>query len=201
MNENKRGYSREDWQGHYDSDDLRWDLGEVSPPLKQIWAEQKIAAGRVMIPGCGQGHEAVYLADQGFDVTAVDYAEGAILRLNRLLDERGIHGRVLQEDFFELDSEHDGTYDLIVEQAFFCAIHPSDRVRYVQTAARILKPGGLITGLFYQTDEEGGPPFNTTEQDIRNHFSQDFSIEYLGKTAQSVESRRDKEWLGLLRKK
>lgn len=201
MNDKKRGYSREDWQEHYDADDLRWDLGEVSPPLKQLWSEQKIIPCPVMIPGCGQGHEAVYLADRGFDVTAVDYADGAILRLNRLLDERGLQGRVLQEDFFELGPEHDGAYDLLVEQAFFCAIHPTDRVRYVQTAARILKPGGWITGLFYQTEEEGGPPYNTTEKDIVDYFSPEFSIEYLGKTAHSVESRRDKEWLGLLRKK
>ena len=53
MNDNKRGYSREDWQEHYDADDLRWDLGEVSPPLKQLWAEQNIIPGPVMIPGCG----------------------------------------------------------------------------------------------------------------------------------------------------
>ena len=36
MNDNKCGYSREDWQEHYDADDLRWDLGEVSPIIRAI---------------------------------------------------------------------------------------------------------------------------------------------------------------------
>ena len=89
----------------------------------------------------------------------------------------------------------------MLEQAFFCAIHPSQRLSYVETATRILKKGGLLAGLFYETSEEGGPPFNTTPADILDHFSNEFDIETLEKTPHSVEKRKDKEWLGLLRKK
>ncbi|GJL77732.1 MAG: SAM-dependent methyltransferase [Nitrospinaceae bacterium] len=195
------GYSREDWQKHYAEDDLRWDLGQVAPPFVRLWEEKKLGQGRAIIPGCGQGHEVLFLAAKGFQVTGLDYAPGAVDLLSRSLKEKGLSAEILQQDFFELDEKHHSQYDLMLEQAFFCAIVPSQRSTYVETATRILKKGGLLAALFYETNEEGGPPFNTTPADILEHFSDEFHIEALEKTPDSVEKRKDKEWLGLLRKK
>ena len=195
------GYARDDWQNHYDNDDLRWDLGKVAPPFIRLWEEKKLPIGKAIIPGCGQGHEVLFLAGKGFQVTGVDYAPGAVDLLSRSLKERKLKANVLHQDFFQLEENHNTQYDLIVEQAFFCAIHPSKRSSYVETATRILKKGGLLAGLFYETNAEGGPPFNTTPSDILEHFSDDFHIQTLEKTPYSVEKRKDKELLGLLRKK
>ncbi len=195
------GYARDDWQNHYDNDDLRWDLGQVAPPFIRLWEENKLPRGKVIIPGCGQGHEVLFLAEKGFDVTGLDYAPGAGELLLQSLKEKKLLAEVLNQDFFQLDENHNARYDLMLEQAFFCAIHPSSRSAYVETATRILKKGGLLAGLFYETGEEGGPPFNTTPSDILDHFSDTFHIEILQKTPHSVEKRKDKELLGLLRKK
>ena len=195
------GYARDDWQNHYDNDDLRWDLGQVAPPFIQLWEENKLQKGKVIIPGCGQGHEVLFLAGKGFQVTGLDYAPGAVDMLSRSLAEKKLQADVLHQDFFQLDENHNAQYDLMLEQAFFCAIHPSRRSAYVETVTRILKKGGLLVALFYETGEEGGPPFNTTPSDILDHFSDDFHIETLEKTPHSVEKRKDKELLGLLRKK
>lgn len=195
------GYSLSDWQKHYDEDDLQWDIGEVSPAILQLVKDNKISPGKAIVPGCGQGHEVVYLAENGFQVTGVDFAEGAVKLLRLSLESKGLPGRVLQRNFFELEAEHDACYDLLLEQTFFCAIEPKDRSKYVATANRILKPGALLAGLFYQTGEEDGPPFNTTREDILEHFSEMFEIETLEKTSQSVEKRAEKELLVLLRKK
>jgi cyclopropane fatty-acyl-phospholipid synthase-like methyltransferase len=195
------GYSREDWQKHYAEDDLRWDLGQVAPPFVRLWEEKKLGQGRVIIPGCGRGHEVLFLAGKGYQVTGLDYAPGAVDLLSRSLKENGLQAEILHQDFFKLDENHTSRYDLMLEQAFFCAIPPSKRSAYVETAARILKKGGLLAGLFYETNEEGGPPFNTTPADILVHFSDAFHIEALKKTPHSVEKRKDKELLGLLRKK
>lgn len=204
MSENvseKDGYELEDWRKHYDSGDCPWDLNDVAPPWRVLWEEKKLVPGKAIVPGCGRGHEVVFLAEKGFDVTGVDFAEGAVQNCRDALSQRGLPGNIARENFFALGREHHGVYDLLLEQTFFCAIHPSDRNRYVETAARTLKPGGLLAGLFYETGGEGGPPFNTTRSDVIDHFSAEFEIESLAKTPHSHEQRKGKEWLGLLRKR
>ena len=197
----EKEYSQEDWQGHYDSNDMGWDLGEVAPPFVKLWQEEKLPVGKVLVPGCGRGYEVVFLAENGFEVTAIDFSEGAITHLENALKERNLKGRVLHQDFFSMDDSHDGVYDLVLEQTFFCAIAPRQRQDYVLNVARILKPGGMLVGLFYHTDKEGGPPYNTIRQDIESNFSKNFEIQQLDKTSLSVEQRKDKEWLGILKKK
>ncbi|MBC8286072.1 MAG: methyltransferase domain-containing protein [Nitrospinae bacterium] len=197
---NEKEYSQEDWQGHYESNDLGWDLGQVAPPFVKLWQEKKLPSGKVLVPGCGRGHEVVFLSENGFEVTAIDFSKGAVTYLENALKVRSLSGRVLHQDFFGLDDSHDGIYDLVLEQTFFCAISPRLRQDYVLNVARILRPGGTLVGLFYHTDKEGGPPYNTTREDIETHFLEKFEIQQLDKTSLSAEQRKDKEWLGIFQK-
>ncbi|MCH8158225.1 MAG: thiopurine S-methyltransferase, partial [Nitrospinae bacterium] len=71
----------------------------------------------------------------------------------------------------------------------------------VETAGRLLRPGALLIGLFYETGEEGGPPFNTTRDNVVNCFSDRFEIQSLDKTPHSIERRQGKEWLGVFKRK
>ena len=68
-------------------------------------------------------------------------------------------------------------------------------------SARVLKSGGVLAGLFYNTAQEGGPPFNTTKEDIIKHFSELFEIRNLAQAKNSAEQRKDKELLAILVKK
>ena len=201
MNEESKEYKQEDWQRHYDENDLGWDLGQVAPPFVRLWQEGKLPLGKVLIPGCGRGHEVLFLAENGFEVTGVDYSAGAVRHLENAFKERNLKGRILHQVFFSLDNSHEGVYDLVLEQTFFCAIAPRQRQDYVQNVSRILKPGGTLAGLFYHTDKEGGPPYNTTCEDIETHFSDHFEIQKLEKESQSAEQRKDKEWRAILKKK
>ena len=196
----EKDYKCEDWQRHYEENDLGWDLGQVAPPFVKLWQEEKLPLGKVLVPGCGRGHEVVFLAENGFDVTAIDFSSGAVTYLKNALKKRNLEGRILHQDFFSLDESHEGVYDLVLEQTFFCAISPKQRRDYVLNVSRILKPGGILVGLFYHTDEQGGPPYNTTREDIEMHFSKKFKIQELDKTSLSAEQRKDKEWLGILKK-
>ena len=103
-----KGYSREDWQKHYDDNDLGWDLGQVAPPFVNLLESKTIIPGKTLVPGCGRGHEVIFLAENGFDVTAVDYSTGAVNHLNSVIQERKLNSQVLHLDFFTLDSTHDG---------------------------------------------------------------------------------------------
>ena len=197
----EKGYSRDDWQRHYDENDLGWDLGQVAPPFINLLESNVIFPGKTLVPGCGRGHEVVYLAENGFDVTAVDYSIGAVNYLKQVVQQRKLDSKVLNIDFFDLSSTHDCIYDLLIEQAFFCAISPNQRDLYVATVARVLKSGGMLAGLFYNTAQEGGPPFNTTKEDIIKHFSELFEIRNLTQAKNSAEQRKDKELLAILVKK
>ncbi|MBC8284326.1 MAG: methyltransferase domain-containing protein [Nitrospinae bacterium] len=197
----KKGYSRDDWQRHYDENDLGWDLGQVAPPFVSLLESNTIVPGKTLVPGCGRGHEVVYLAENGFDVTAVDYSTGAVNHLKKTVQQQQLNSQVLHIDFFELDSTHDDVYDLLIEQTFFCAISPEQRPLYVATVARALKKGGMLAGLFYHTGQQDGPPFNTTQEDILKHFSDSFEIRELAQAKNSAEQRKDKEWLAILVKK
>ena len=166
----EKDYKCEDWQRHYEENDLGWDLGQVAPPFVKLWQEEKLPLGKVLVPGCGRGHEVVFLAENGFDVTAIDFSSGAVTYLKNALKKRNLEGRILHQDFFSLYESHEGVYDLVLEQTFFCAISPKQRRDYVLNVSRILKPGGILVGLFYHTDEQGGPPYNTTREDIEMHF-------------------------------
>jgi cyclopropane fatty-acyl-phospholipid synthase-like methyltransferase len=197
----RNGYDQGDWQKHYDENDLAWDLGEVARPFVRLWEEKVLQPGTLIVPGCGQGHEVIYFAERGFQVTGVDYSPGAEKLLRESLSNKNLNSQVLHQDFFKLDETHNQAYDNMLEQTFFCAILPDQRPTYVETVSRILKPGGLLFGLFYETGEEGGPPFNTTESDIKNNFAGAFDIERLEKCSFSSEQRKDKEWLAIMRKK
>ena len=201
MAEKKIGYSQEDWQRHYDEGDLGWDLGQVSPPFIRLFESNIILPGKTLVPGCGRGHEVIYLTENGFEVTAVDYSSGAVNHLKSTVQERKLKCKVLHMDFFGIDYAHNGVYDLLIEQTFFCAISPKQRPSYVSTVARALKQGGMLAGLFYHTGKEGGPPFNTTREDILKHFSDSFEIQQLSKSEDSAEQRKNKEWLVILVKK
>jgi SAM-dependent methyltransferase len=197
----RNGYEQADWQKHYDENDLAWDLGEVANPFVRLWEDKVLTPGSLIVPGCGQGHEVIYFAERGFQVTGVDFSSGAVELLSESLSRKNLNAKVLHRNFFELDETYSKAYDALLEQTFYCAIHKDQRSAYVETVSRILKPGGLLFGLFYETGEEGGPPFNTTEADIQNHFAAAFDIERLEKCSFSSEKRKDKEWLAVMRKK
>ena len=196
-----KGYSRNDWQRHYDDNDLGCDLGQVAPPFVKLLESNIIIPGKTLVPGCGRGHEVIYLAENGFSVTAVDYSLGAVDYLRQAAQQRKLDCEILHIDFFDLNSSYDGVFDLLIEQTFFCAISPDQRNLYVATVARILRKGGIFVGLFYNTGQEGGPPFNTTQEDIIKHFSELFKIRNLSKVKNSAKQRKDKEILGVFVKK
>lgn len=195
------GYEQKDWQGHYDAGDLRWDLGVASPPIIKLWEDKEILPGNTIIPGCGRGHEALFLMEKGFRVAGVDYSPGAIDYLSQEISNRNLLGCALLENFFKLNDDHNAQYDLMIEQTFFCAISPQHRPLYVETAYRLLKDNGILAGVFYETGAEDGPPFNTTREDILQNFEPFFKIKRLEKTLHSAESRKGKEWLGILEKR
>ena len=146
------------WEQRYQQGETGWDRGQPSPALHR-WLEQGVLKpGRILIPGCGRGHEAVELARRGFAVTAIDIAPSACAHLERELAAADVNGEVICGDLFEYNPAI--AFDAIYEQTCLCAILPEQRTAYEQQLHRWLKPGGMLCALFMQTGAEGGPPFH-----------------------------------------
>ena len=157
---------QESWESKYRAGSTGWDRGAPSPALDR-WLEG-MPPGRVLVPGCGHGHEVGVLAHAGHAVTAVDIAPTPVTRLKAQLQQQGLQAEVLQADL--LHWEPDAPFDTIYEQTCLCALEPSQWLEYEQRLARWLRSGGRLYVLFMQTGREGGPPFHCAMPDMRQLF-------------------------------
>lgn len=145
------------WQNRYDQGQTGWDRGEASPALRHWLESGQLQPSRILVPGCGRGHEVIALAAAGFDVTAIDFAPAAIVALRTQLDGRRLDANLIQADLF--DYQPNQPFDAIYEQTCLCAIQPNQREAYELRLASWLKSGGKLYALFMQTDSPAGPPF------------------------------------------
>jgi SAM-dependent methyltransferase len=188
------------WQAVYEEGQPGWDKGAPAPPLVRALGEFALPPGAaVLVPGCGFGHEALMLARQGYEVTAVDFAPAAIAGLRERAGTLPL--TALERDLFSLAGEFEGAFGLVVEHTCFCAIPVETRGEYARAMARVLGPGGQLLGLFYETDREEGPPFCTTRGDVERYFDPHFEILHLSRPPDSFAGRQDREWLALMRKR
>ena len=182
------------WQQRYERGKPGWDKGESAPPLLGAFASRPPdSAGKVLVPGCGFGHEAMHLARLGFEVVAVDFASAPIADLR--MRAVGLSLLALQCDIFTLPEEYIGYFDLVVEHTCFCAIPLERRGEYAKTMAGLLGDGGQLLGLFWELEGEDGPPFNTSPQDLHDNFDPFFIFDTIEKPDNSFPGRQDEEWL------
>jgi len=184
--------SEQFWEEKYLNGQTGWDMGVVSPPLTAFVDQWKSKESSILIPGCGNAYEAVYLARNGFrNVTVVDIAAAPLRNLHEKLDSGKLNTvRLQQTDFFELQ----GRFDLMLEQTFFCAIDPAMRSQYVHKAAELLSPGGVLAGVLFATHfADEGPPYGGTEQEYRTLFSERFCIDTMAPCHNSHPKRQGNE--------
>ncbi|MCR9172878.1 MAG: TPMT family class I SAM-dependent methyltransferase [bacterium] len=180
--------SKEFWASRYQSGTTGWDLGEVSPPIKAYIDQLTDKTVKILIPGCGNGYEAEYLWNQGFEnVHVIDLAKEPLDNLKRRcpgIPKEQLH----QGDFFD----HSGDYDLIFEQTMFCAIDPALRQKYADKVHELLGPSGKLVGVLFSRDFDGGPPFGGSKEEYLKYFSA-FKDVKMEPCYNSVEPRQGSE--------
>ena len=189
------------WEDIYLENDTGWDLKGVTPVFNSI--SNELIKGKVCIVGCGRGYDAIMFAKKGFDVTAVDFAPTPISELNKLAIEKSVTITTVQDDIFSLVGKYPDTFDYVIEQTCFCAIHPNRRKEYEIIVRTILKPGGKLVGLWFPLDksqDEGGPPWGTTIDEVKSTFNSGWKIEKEEFPSQSVEPRKGREKLIIFKK-
>jgi len=191
------------WQGRYETENTPWDLGGPSPHFVALLNQKPdfLKPGKMAVFGSGRGHDAALFAQNSLDVTGFDYAPGAVEEARKLYGSLAI--RFEQADLFDMskaDSPWAGQFDFLLEHTCFCAILPQDRAAYAQSARNILKPGGYLIGVFWEHQDEDGPPFSTTEADIRQIFGADFELCSISENT-PASGRAGIERLAVLRRK
>jgi SAM-dependent methyltransferase len=180
------------WSQRYENQQTRWDIGEVAPSLKAYFDQLTNKNSRILIPGCGNAHEAEYLLQQGFtNITLIDISATLVKLLQKKLQfyiEKG-NIRVIHQDFFE----HSEIYDLIIEQTFFCAIDPSLRTIYAKKMSELLSPKGKLVGLLFDCNFEGGPPFGGSKAEYITYFEPYFTLKIFESCYNSIPPRAGNE--------
>ena len=192
-----------DWDARYQTADTPWDIGSVSPPLAHFRAAGRLPAGRrVLIPGCGGGHEVRFLAEAGFDAVGADYSPAAVEHARRTIAD--IPGAtVICADLLADPPDDVAPFDWAFDQTFFCAILPHQRSAYARAMSRWLRSGGEIWALSFRVPTPGGPPFDSTPEEYVELLSAaGFErIEQEALTHESHPARRGRETLVRMRLK
>lgn len=170
----------------------RWDLAEPAEALKDMLPRLKLVKSRVLVLGCGEGHDAALFARDGHIVTAVDFSPEAIRRAKEHYGELS-NVRFLVGDVFALDSSHDGQYDVVFEHTLYCAIDPARRDDLVRRWWRFLAPGGHLLAILFASSSRRGPPYGGTEWETRERLKKYFRFLFWGRWKTSIERRRGKE--------
>ncbi len=186
------------WENRYLNNEIGWDTGEITTPLKKYIDQIEDKTIRILIPGCGNGYEFEYLIENGFLNTFVlDYAETPLENLKKRISNHS-ENQLIRSDFFE----HQGQYDLILEQTFFCALDPKLRAKYVKKMHSLLSPKGKLAGLLFQFPlTESGPPFGGSKEEYINLFSAYFEINTLELAYNSIKPRQGNELFFIFTKK
>lgn len=177
------------WNQRWAKSLIGWDIGYVSPPIENYIDGITDKEINILIPGCGNAYEAEYLLLKGFKkITIIDIASKAVEILKEKFHDTDV--KVICEDFFQ----HQEKYDLIIEQTFFCAIHPNDRMNYVKKVHDLLNKNGRLVGLLFNRDfNRNGPPFGGNKEEYRRLFQNNFNLKTLAPAYNSIPARQGSE--------
>jgi SAM-dependent methyltransferase len=147
----------------------KWDTGRPSPLLQKLVEQKMLRPCRAVDLGCGSGLNAVYLAQKGFDVTAIDIAPVALSWGEKAAEQAKVKVHWLQASVLEAPDLE--PFDLLFDRGCYHTFvkEPERVARYVETVRRYSHPGTrfvLMTARW------------VTEKRIREDFSRLFDIEY-----------------------
>ena len=159
------------WEEHYGERVRVWS-GRVNARLAEL--AEPLAPGRALDLGCGEGGDAVWLAEHGWRVTAVDISQTALDRAAEEARSRNVVDRI---DFQRRDLTEefpDGEFDLVSAQ-FLHSKLPWDRAALLRRAAAAVVPGGTLLVV----DHAGPPPWASKLHDHPEFPSADEVVESL----------------------
>ncbi len=175
---------REDWDQRYAGDELVW---RAEPNRFLVEATADLTPGTVLDVACGEGRNAIWLAEQGWKATGADFSAVALDKARRLAAARGVDVEWVEADVRSWVPPR--SFDLVI--LMYLQLPSEERRSVYRAFADSVSPGGhlLVVGHDIEnlTSGVGGP------QDPSVLFSaQDVveSIEGSGLTVERAEQLR-----------
>lgn len=149
------------WNERYATHATPWDSGEPSTELRRVLEEHAMTPCELLEIGCGTGTNAVFLAQQGFRVTAVDISSLAIERARKRAAEAQVSVDFRADDLLA-PATLDGSYPFVFDRGVYHALRREDLGGFLDTLSRVTGPGGrylvLAGNANDPSDPEKGPP-------------------------------------------
>ncbi len=187
-----------DWDLRYRENDTPWEEGEAAPPLVEF-LEKNSVHGKVLVPGCGFGHDVRLLASQGAIAIGMDISKFAIEKAHSFLKLN--NEDYILADYFASPKNLSNEFDWVFEHTCFCAIDPSQRDKYISSTHKILKNNGKLLAIFFtHTENNGKPPHQIESNEIDILFKSKFKTLKIITPNKFHEGRKGNEQLRLMEK-
>jgi SAM-dependent methyltransferase len=146
---------RQQWDERYRADELIW---KAEPNRFLVEEAASLAPGRALDLACGEGRNALWLAERGWQVTAVDFSAVGLEKARRLASERGLELVLVEADVLEWEPPA-ASFDLVI--VMYLHLPAGARRRVQQRAASALAPGATLLVVGHDstnlTEGIGGP--------------------------------------------
>jgi SAM-dependent methyltransferase len=182
--------------------------------VKEYFSSGLITPNTVLELGCGEGRNAVYMAKQGCEVTAVDISKSAIDNAMTFSKNSNYNVNFICSSIFELGNK---TYDFVYDSGCFHHLPPHRRITYLELLRRTLNQGayfGLtcfawgdkcadeVTDWEYYEKRRVGVAF--TKEKLEQIFCEDFEVIEIRKYKEGKEGTLQGlgfMWTALFKKK
>ena len=197
-----------DWDQRYQNGHVPWDKGAPAPPLLEWLKACGPLRGKVLVPGCGYGHDVRAIAAAAPDarIIGLDISPLAIERARQF----PATGQEVYElgDLFNLRCDFSGEFHWAFEHTCFCAIDPERRFDYVRVIGDALRSHGFLLAIFFlnpwdegEQPPRGGPPFGVSLAELDQLFGPVFDRIDERRPRISFPGREGREIVRLLRKR
>ena len=145
----------QDWDQRYATTELVWGAGPNRFLVSEV---ADLTPGRALDLGCGEGRNAIWLAERGWRVSGVDFSQAGLDKARRLAVDRGVEVTWVRADLLDYEPDH-GAFDLVI--LMYIHLPAAQLADVMKTASAALAPGGtlLVVGhdLLNLSQGHGGP--------------------------------------------
>jgi SAM-dependent methyltransferase len=143
------------WDRRYAGSELVW----TAEPNRFLVAEtETLEPGRVIDLACGEGRNAVWLAERGWQSVGVDFSEVGLQKARELASGRGVNVEWVAADLLDYRPDPQA-FDLVL--VFYLQVPAVERRRIVRTAVEAVAPGGTFLLVAHDSSNlqhgHGGP--------------------------------------------
>lgn len=189
-----------DWEKVYEKKSTPWDVGLPEDELVKLVQSKVIQPCTVLELGCGYGNDSIFLAKNGFQVTAIDISKIAIAEAKRRATKAKVKIQFLVEDASQLNSL-ESPFQLIYDRACFHFIPQNKRRGYLISLDRLLEKDGLFILIVSSDQEKVKGPYQFSREDIQYLFGKIFEIVEIKLITLQQHKEKPRPYFCLMRKK